>query len=145
MPDLLSGLQSALVRTTLVWLVPITIVSGLVSIFKNDFENWIVSKIRSILRPEPKHTTMVQEDLVLDAAPCCPQRRKPMVERHAKKGPKKDSRFWGCPAFPLLPWYSADRRLIHGVAFWSFFETHRAPQGAQAHATASSGFRIRRP
>ena len=100
MSDLLYGLQSPLVRTTLVWLVPITIVSGLASIFKNDFENRIVRKIRSILRPEPKQTTVVQENLVLDAAPCCPQCRKPMVERQAKKGPKKDSRFWGCPAFP---------------------------------------------
>jgi hypothetical protein len=86
----------------LVWsvLLPAIILGAVGGIVFNASIKWGVKKIVEIVRNPRGAEVAVQEDLILDAPPCCPRCRKPMVKRVAKKGLKRDSGFWGCSAFP---------------------------------------------
>lgn len=41
-----------------------------------------------------------EEDATLDAPPACPDCRRPMAKRTAKRGENRGAKFWGCTAFP---------------------------------------------
>ena len=100
MADPLAGFQHKLFVTALAYLVPATIVAGLIQIFRRDAENWLVAKLRALFHGKPKPPAAQQDEMILDAPPCCPDCRRPMVKRKARKGDNRGSQFWGCSTFP---------------------------------------------
>lgn len=88
------------VSTVLAYLIPALVVSGLIGLFKRDVENWMVRKLRALFYGKPDRASEAAQNATLDAPPCCPECRRPMVTRTARKGENRGSRFLGCAAFP---------------------------------------------
>ncbi len=93
MVSTLSFFGQQLTHQMMGYVVTATVIGGLISLFKRDVEDWIVKKLRNVFHPR----TNLEQD---DPPPACPQCRKPMVKRTAKRGLKRDSQFWGCSTFP---------------------------------------------
>lgn len=89
-----------LTRQVISYVIPATVLAGLIGLFKRDFESWIVKKLRGVFHPDAKVTQFEQEDMALDAPPACPKCRNTMVKRTSTRGLKRDSQFWGCSSFP---------------------------------------------
>jgi len=81
-------------------LLPAVLLAGIAGVLFRASIAWVVKKIVGFVRQSKAAEVAVQDDLILDAPPCCPRCRKPMVKRVAKKGLKRDSGFWGCSGFP---------------------------------------------
>ena len=98
----LDEFQHKLLSTVFSYLIPAMVVAGLIGLFKKDAENWIVRKLRALIHGTPKPATAVaaQDSLSLDDAPCCPECRRPMTKRTARKGDNRGAMFWGCTAYP---------------------------------------------
>jgi Topoisomerase DNA binding C4 zinc finger len=100
MADPLAEFQHKLFVTSLAFVIPAAIVAGLIQVFKRDVERWLVAKLRALFHGKPKPAAARQDEVILDAPPCCPECRLPMVKRKARKGDNRGSQFWGCSTFP---------------------------------------------
>jgi hypothetical protein len=104
MADPLAPFMTTLVIAFAVVTIGATLIGTLMGHFMKKGEKWLINSVRSRRTPNRARSSRpvneFQEDLLLDAPPACPRCRQPMVKRLAKKGLKKDSRFWGCPTFP---------------------------------------------
>lgn len=100
--DPLDAFMHKFAGTIFVYLIPAMIVAGLISVYKKDVENWIVRTLHTLLHGAPKAAaaSVTQDSLDLDDAPCCPQCRRPMSKRTARKGENRGEKFWGCSSFP---------------------------------------------
>jgi|GEM_PF-4943173 len=96
----LDPFMHALFQGVLTVVLPMAVVGALIGVFKRDFESWIVNRLRALFHPRARIKPAETAEMDFDAPPVCPSCRKPMVKRMAKRGLKKDSRFWGCSTFP---------------------------------------------
>ena len=98
--DSLAGFQQKLFVTALAYLAPAAVVAGLIQHFRRDAENWLGAKLRALFHGKPKPAAAQQDEMMLDAPPCSPDCRRPMVQPKARKGDNRGSQFWGCSTFP---------------------------------------------
>lgn len=96
----LDEFQHKLLSTVFACVIPAMIVAGVIGVFKRDVENWIVAKLRTLIHGKPPRTDARQDEMLLDAPPCCPDCRRPMLKRKARRGDNRGSNFWGCPTYP---------------------------------------------
>lgn len=96
----LDEFQHKLIVTVLSGLIPAMVIAGFIGLFKRDVENWIVAKLRVLFHGRSARPVARQDEMSLGDAPCCPDCRRQMVKRIARRGAHSGSEFWGCPTFP---------------------------------------------
>jgi len=100
MADPLAPFVHQFLRTVLVFGLSASIIGTIAGLLYRSFANWFTKGIVELVQRHRAAEIAVQDDLILDAPPCCPRCREPMMKRVSKKGIKKDSRFRGCAGFP---------------------------------------------
>ena len=80
--------------------LPLCLLAGIVGVlFRLGLEKLAIAIVR-LFRRKPATVTVSQDSLPLDDAPCCPDCRRPMTRRTARKGENRGAKFWGCTAYP---------------------------------------------
>jgi hypothetical protein len=85
--------QYKLLSTLFAYMIPGMILAGLIGIFKRDVENWIVRKLCALIHGQPEPVASKQGEFDLDVPPCCPECRRPMAKRTARKGERRGTKF----------------------------------------------------
>jgi hypothetical protein len=106
MASALAPVAQRLFVLSLTVIVPMAVFGTLAGEAFKSVNRWIYRKIDGLGARASK--VEIQEDLALDAPPCCPKCRQPMMKRMARTGPKKDSGFWGLLCVSCVPWDEAD-------------------------------------
>lgn len=90
-----------------VWtqLLPLGFVAMAVGVLVRCGVEKLAAAFVRLLRGKPKAAKgnpghAENDDAILDANPYCPECRRPMVRRTARRGENRGSVFWGCAGFP---------------------------------------------
>ena len=90
-----------------VWtqLFPLAILAMVVGVLIRSGIEKVAAALVRLLRARPKVVKAnpgpaETGDAILDENPWCPECRKPMVKRTARRGENRGSVFWGCAGFP---------------------------------------------
>lgn len=80
--------------------LPLALVAMIVgTLFRFGLEKLAVAIVR-FFRRKPAAASATRDSLPLDDAPCCPECRRPMTKRTARRGENRGAKFWGCTAYP---------------------------------------------
>jgi hypothetical protein len=100
MADPLAPFVHQFQRTVLVYGVSAIIIGTFAGLLYRSLANWFTKRLVELVQRRKSTGIAIQDDLMLDAPPCCPRCGNPMVKRVPKKELKKESGFWGCSRYP---------------------------------------------
>lgn len=93
--------MNELVRAAWTKLLPLALLAMVGGwLFRAVLEKLVFAAVRFVRqKPSTRPTASSDADTTREA-PCCPECRRPMTPRTARKGENRGSKFWGCTTFP---------------------------------------------